>query len=308
MEKQRKIISRVSIIRRTWIVLLGFLLLGSFLYALIPSIRALLPVEPELGQVRAAKLGHDLELRQRMENVSVTLDWVYADENAITIAFTIEAPNGKTYEPNGFTLIDNAGVSFPLIAGMDSDEVNSSSETSVSPYRSEYVFSFDASSLSNQLPMLNLNLDLMLESSSESENIGPFTFSFNLPFTPGRTAKISTQTVAAAGIPVTLEEVVITPSDMTAIICFSEPQEGYADWLPISHINVQEGESTAEARVGSQASTGETGCTNNRYFPTLYEHSSGLWTLTVSELVGFKENGPEQQRISGPWTFEFEIP
>jgi hypothetical protein len=45
------------------------------------------------------------------------------------------------------------------------------------------------------------------------------------------------------------------------------------------------------------------------YFREARPGNSGLWTLTVTELVGNDLAQPGQQmRWSGPWVFQFQVP
>jgi hypothetical protein len=187
----------------------------------------------------------------------------------------------------------------------------------------DYVFSFATPPITGKPDALNLSLELVLTSVDDSVMSQPFNFNFSLPYTPGRVAE-PMQSVTFNDITVSLERVVVTPSDLTAVICFEPPNNGFLDWLPISQISAG-GNSEFTATVGTQRAIEGTNCTTNGYFPSLYK-AEGVWQLTVTELVGFKkpppgttgvftceenetnEYCPQQLRIQGGWVFEFEVP
>lgn len=310
---------KLSPSRLYWIALTAMFLLlfGTTVYAVSPTIRQLLRMDSALNQVEMSGLGQSLHLSQTVEDVTVSLEWTYADENRIAVVYTIHSLDGKQYDLRQITLTDKDGTNFNLITGMvttigaaEFSEVTSLLNTG------GYVLSFDASPVSGMPATLDLHLNMVLETVAEKEIVGSIAFDFTTPFHYGIVVEPS-QTVTAVGKHLTLEKIVITPSDMTAIICFDKPEDGYSDWLPISSIQVESEETSAYARVGSQSSQDEKGCTHNRYFPPLY-NQPGSWTLTVTELVGFKikdslvdpesAEAPEQLRVKGPWVFEFEMP
>ncbi|MBX3058921.1 MAG: hypothetical protein KF770_20845, partial [Anaerolineae bacterium] len=169
------------------------------------------------------------------------------------------------------------------------------------------------SSITHKPEMLDLHLEMSLKSAATGKTVGPVSFRFEIPFTPGRMATPQ-QRVTADGVMITLENVTLTPSALTAVICFTGPDADYEEWGAVSHIEVINDYQQARATLGTQSYPDEAGCTTNRYFPSLYHHD-GVWRLTVTELVGsnrgYTETGEphiEQKRISGNWTFEFALP
>lgn len=294
-------------VRLGWVGI-GFVLLllaGSVVYALSPIIQNLLTMDPGLNSVESDGLGYSLNLNQTINEVTVVLNWVYADESRVTVGYSIHTDDGEDYEPQQFILTDAEGHSFSSIVGIGTTSTSEETGVTASSGESGYIFSFDAASVPNKPPTLNLQLEILLKSRATSEVAGPFTFNFDTPFTPSRIIEPK-QTMVQEDIAVTLERVIVTPSDVVTIICFNAPNETYNDWLPISQIDVKTAEGNFQATVGRQSNQNHT-CTDNHYFPPLYKHS-GSWKLTVTELVGFKNIGSEQLRIAGPWVFEFEMP
>lgn len=307
---------KLSPFRFHWIALaaISLLLFGTTVYAVSPTIRQLLRMDSALNQVEMSGLGQSLHLSQTVEDVTVSLEWAYADENRIAVIYTIHSLDGKQYDLKQITLTDKDGTNFNLITGMVTTiGAAEFSEATSLLNNGGYILSFDALPVSGMPDTLDLHLEMVLETAAEKEIVDPIAFDFTTPFHFGIVVEPS-QTVTAAGKQLTLEKIVITPSDMTAVICFDKPADGYSDWLPISSIQVKSEETSAYARVGSQSSQDEAGCTTNHYFPSLYSYN-GTWVLTVTELVGFNRSYTEtgeprldQLRINGNWLFEFELP
>lgn len=292
------------------LTLLVLLFFGTVAYAFSPAIRSLLHLDPSLEEVSSAGLGQPLDLSETIDGVTAALNWAYADENRVVIAYTIQDSSQQQYEPRQFTLSDSAGTVFSSTVGMGTIGASDILRTALPPGEGQYVFSFDASPVSGIPSTLDLHLQFTLASSEEAV-VGPFSFDFTVPYYYGRVAEPK-QIVTTDSISVTLEKVVLTPSEFTAVICFAEPEEGFNTWLPISQVEVQAEGASSKAKASTQRHLNDPNCTINSYFPSLYKYT-GSWTLTVTELVGFKEpavdgNPPEQLRIQGPWTFQFELP
>lgn len=305
----------ISATRVGWIALIvvAVLLISSVAYAFSPTLRNLIQMDVGLNEVESAGLGHSLNISQTNEDITVTLVWGYADENRVAVGYIIEAGANEPYEPQQLTLTDQAGREFNSIAGLGATDNSAVLGVSVPPGESDYLFSFATPPISSRPETLDLNLEFVLATRDGLEVTQPFNFSFTLPYTPGRVVE-SRQSVSFDDITLSLEKVVVTPSDLTAVICFDPPNDEFEKWLPISEISV-DGNEELMATVGTQRKIEGTNCTTNGYFPSLYE-AEGTWQLTVTELVGFKmsestsgvNSGPEQIRPQGPWVFEFEMP
>lgn len=311
--------------RLGWIALiaLAFLLISSVAYALSPTLRRLIRMDVGLSQVESTGLGYPLNVSQTNEGVTVTLAWGYADENRVAIGYVIEAGSDAPYEPKQLILTDQEGHIFKPTSGLGATGDSAVVGTPISLGKSDYVFTFATPPITGKPDALNLSLELVLTAVADSVVSRPFNFNFSLPYTPGRVAE-PIQSVTFNDITVSLEKVVATPSDLTAVICFEPPDHDFVDWLPISQISAG-GDGEFMAAVGKQRAIEGTNCTTNGYFPSLYK-AEGVWQLTVTELVGFKkplpgttgvftceenetnEYCPQQSRIQGGWVFEFEMP
>ena len=294
-------------------ILMALFFVVTVAYAVSPAIQSLLKMDSGLEDVSSNGLGHSLNLSQVVNDVTVTLDWAYADENRIAIAYTIHSENGEQLEPLDFTVTDSAGNEFPSTTGLGAAGTSDMLGAALPSGEGAYIFSFDSSTITYAPETLELQLELTLKSQVTERIVGPVVFNFETPFTPGRISEPK-RSYTAEDVTITLEEVALTPSDLTAVICFAGPDENYDMWLPVSHIEVENDEDRARAMLGSQSNPDEAGCTTNHYFPSLYTQN-GTWSLTVTELVGidrgYTETGEprlDQLRINGTWVFEFKLP
>ncbi len=309
-------------------------LFGAVAYATSPAGRTLLGLDPALEEADLAGLGRALELKQTKMGSTVTLHWAYADANRIAIAFEIEGVDGRRYDFRDLTLTDSDGNAFRGMVGMGVRGESDIVDVVLPPGVSGYIYSFDASPVSGTPETLDLQLSLSLEAfelpeeaqatvtvregedgdvtivefepvqEGDQEVVGPFVFDFTVPYVRGRVIEAQT-TVVLDGIPVTLEKVVVAPSEIAAVICIDGPDQAeYDEWLPISAVAVA-GE-RREAMAGSHTWVDDR-CTRSHYWDPLPQDAS-RWTLTVTEVVGFQRSGPGQLRIEGPWIFEFEAP
>jgi hypothetical protein len=153
--------------------------------------------------------------------------------------------------------------------------------------------------------------------------VGPFTFDFSVPFTPGRVADMN-QTVEAAGVAMRLQRVVVTPSETRAILCFEPPDGDPREWIPI--ITLDAANEQDLAGIAESLPTEKEGCYRCSFLASL-QGQRGEWTLTVTELVGEDIGRLEsyiasqadptvvsldaaefQTRLAGPWVFRFRVP
>lgn len=216
----------------------------------------------------------------------ITLTWVYADQNQIAIGYQIQAAHATL---TNIALQTKSGLLLPLTI----NHVGGKNEDS--------TLFFDASPLAQATNEIALHLDLGLETGATPVAVG---FDFAVSVIAGQVIEVG-QTSRDQQITITLKKVILSPTETTAILCFSSPDTAYDMWLPTSAIQV----GAKEATVGSQSQPDAIGCTINRYFPTMYG-ASGAGQLNVTELIGFKPNGKlmEQKRLAGNWNFQFVIP
>ncbi len=142
--------------------------------------------------------------------------------------------------------------------------------------------------------------------------VGPFVFEFDASLATGRKMELH-QTVAAAGVKITLEEVLITPS-VTRLVLHSEPPEPVVDAVPIVVLTtpatvITGSPGRVSGQMGLELSTPKEG-TWVLSVPESLVDQRGEWTLTIAELTdrsGFFD--PDQgEHLPGPWVFTFTVP
>ena len=110
------------------------------------------------------------------------------------------------------------------------------------------------------------------------------------------------------GITLTLDRVVITPSQVRLTLCYADPAPDRT-WTLIPALSAG-GEAVAGGGATDNVPSGEEGrtCSRFTYDAAMFDYT-GAWALRVSELVGFGPGGGnDQQRIPGDWRFTFVVP
>lgn len=108
---------RVRLLPATRLGWMGFALAMLFVssitaYAAGPWLYRLFERDERLQHIDLT-LRQPLTLSQAMENVTVTVEWVYADTDWVLVGYTIRTSNGKRFDPYHETLTDKAGITFP---------------------------------------------------------------------------------------------------------------------------------------------------------------------------------------------------
>ncbi|MGD9142693.1 MAG: DUF4179 domain-containing protein [Dehalococcoidia bacterium] len=260
-------------------------------------------------QIEEAGLALPLDLSQTIDGVTVSLERAYVDANVALVGFTVSGPDEK-YQPFFGKLSTADGQNLPGMIGMGvvpgSKAILGNWQSSE---RAAVIVSFDASSLKGTPSELSLILEVNNVADSpiigESQiPAGPFRFEFNVPFHGGETVRID-QTVEAAGVPVTLEQVTISPWGVRAVLQTPDSKK----YLPITSITLPSGDS-----VNGALST-HTEASIVKYFMGDFTGQTGEWTFTVKELVLTPESptagthpASDTRRLAGPWVFRFDVP
>jgi hypothetical protein len=299
--------------RLAWLLLLLVLIaLGGTVYAATSLMgnffRTFAP------DIEEADLVVTLNLSQTIDGVTVRLEQGYADSNMVLVGYTVTGRNAR-YSPDARELSLVGGQNLPGMGGLG--YVPTSYILNWHPTETTAVAAFDASEVEGTPAELELRFETTVGNgptlAASSATWGPFVLNFKLPFHVGKTVLIE-QTIEAAGVPITLEKVVITPSATGAVFLY---YDDYADNRnrPLQ-ISVLQPAETADN------SSSETIKASSTYFPEAYTldtypgdftDRSGEWTVTITELVfPSRLPGPhkasETKRLSGPWVFRFEVP
>ncbi|HIE38809.1 MAG TPA: DUF4179 domain-containing protein [Anaerolineae bacterium] len=316
---------------------------GAVAYAVAPVMDRLFQQETGLQHVEQAGLVRELDLSQTVEGVTVTLERAYADANRVVVGFTVSGPDGQRYDPYRVTLVGTDGAALPLATGMGMTGSSDVLGADLPPGDGAHVLSFDAAAVEGEPAELDLRLVVELErvtlppdatgpfltsarppantpdsavvvdleplpTPDEGAIVGPFIFDFSLPFDPGHTVEVR-QTAEAAGVAVRLERVLITPSETRAFLCFEPPVGEGTVWTLLAALDVGDGQDLFGGVVVPIGEMGREEC-HRVIYPYGLADRSGLWTLTVTELVGtdLTKRPSEDIRLPGPWVFRFPVP
>jgi hypothetical protein len=254
--------------------------------------------------VEEAGLAQELDLSQTIDGITVRLERAYADSNVVLLGFTVSGSEGyEKYQPGLGRLFTSDGEELPAMIGLG---FVPGSEAILGNWRSSdhaaWVVTYDASSLKGDPSELGLILETGIEfpigfpvEGRAEVNKRLFKFEFDVPFHAGKTIDIG-RTVEAAGVPVTLEQVTISPWGVRAVFQNTDGD----DYSPIEALTLPDG-SEVKGSLGTRRGTSIV-----QYLMGDFTGQVGEWTMTVSELV-FHNVGEPQVRLSGPWEFHFDV-
>lgn len=295
--------------RLAWAFLpLIVLLLGGAVYGASSLIGELF--QKVAPQIEEAGLAQEMDLSQTIDGVTVSLERAYADSNVVLLGFTLSGPDEK-YQPELGKLSTADGQELPSMIGRG---IVPGSKAILGNWQSSelaaWIVTFDASSLQGSFSELSLIFDTRtadfnfnIEGGNEA-NAGIFRFEFEVPFHAGKSIDVG-QTVEAAGVPITLEQVSISHWGVSAV--FQNPDD--EDYVPIVSLTLPNHDQVN----GSLIMHTETSIV--KYFTGDFTGQSGEWTVTVKELV-FPPESPtagthpasDTKRLTGPWVFHFDVP
>lgn len=301
--------------RLAWalVSLVILMLVGGTVYGASSLIRELF--QKYATHIEQAGLAQELDLSQTIDGVTVKLERAYADANVVLVGFVVSGPKARYFADFGqLSTADGQNISGMIGIGTvpGSDVVFGSWRPSE---RVAMIAAFDASSVKGAPSELSLRLETSVADSpipgENQASVGPFIFDFNILFHTGKVINVG-RTVEAAGVPVTLEQVVISPWATRAIFSFSPPYESTRS-RPLLVASLQPaGGDFKNSSLGKilEASSAE-------FFVGDFTGRPGEWSVIVSELVfppepsGQKiETHPasDTKRLAGPWAFHFQVP
>ncbi len=257
--------------------------------------------------------GQSVNLSQTSNGYTLTVEWIYADTNRISIGLSGEnesdqASAGGIAPSSRVRLSNPEGLEYPLL---------SASGTSVEQNAVGVVYSFAVprnASLTNELS-LTLTVDLYLASTNQQQvHVG--VFQYDIQANPSVVQKIFNlpQTVTASGIDITLASVQVTPSLTRIETCFEVSDSEFSDWFPnlelyVGDRNLNDGTIRIDGSSGTQPD-----CRYTNFYVNLLDEE-GTWSINIIQLIGTRmltfEQSPTQfipsdvfeKRIEGPWTF-----
>ncbi len=270
-------------------------------------------MRPFAPSVVYAGLVTRLDLSQTIDGVTVKLEAGYADANTVLLGYTITGRNARYDAPTRRLSV----VGGPELNGtVGTGYVPTLEQLGWLPSETTIVMVYDGSAVQGAPSDLNLRFETSVSESpmaDEGQAWGPFVFTFTLPFHGGETIAVG-QTVEAAGVPITLEKVLVSPAGTKAVFSF------YGDYEDIHNRPVMVSSLGVPGAAGKiptsvNASMGSLADASSvDYYPGDFTDRTGEWTVTIKELVIIPARSPgahkasETIRIAGPWVFRFAVP
>lgn len=304
-------------------IVIALLFLAGTALAIGAWLRQLIQGDPGLASVYDRGDGVPLDLRQTVDGYTIAMQWAYADGNRLVFAFTIAGPPGET-----FTNLDAAYHVSTVTVSSGDDPVqvafSTARGTAVEEGVSGSVGVYDLAGFTPGGDTLDVHAELYVESVTPAARTaipspqayqdwwsgpyGPFVFDFSLPLSADQRVLAPALDAVDGGITLTLDRVVITPSQVRLTLCFADPAPGRT-WTLIPELSAG-GEPVAGGGATDTVPSGLDGRTCSRFtYNAALSDYAGEWTLRVSELVGFgPDGGNDQQRIPGDWRFTFVVP
>lgn len=308
--------------RWSWGLLLCALMIG-----MAGGVSGQEPVDHPLEFLREQGFGSAPGLTQTIGDVTMTLDWVYADTQQFAVQFSIQNAPPEALAagmPSGFVLSDQQGYRFSYSSGYTSPGAAPDSTTMNLRYYTQAIhetpdgqWTVENDYFGAVYDSLPETLDLTFEARLEGgetlvippdhtpepnedyskfmqpvEPVGTFTFDVRVPLY-AETRLAPQQSVEAAGLTLTLEEVALTPSKLSARLCYELPDA--RDWRPAATLDIA-GRPGYLTNMGvsdmNQFENTERRC-QNLAFDTFRENGANPLTLTVSRLEVSLTEGPQ---------------
>jgi hypothetical protein len=236
---------------------------------------------------------------QTIDEVTVTIDWAYADESRISLHYTISGldwPEGTYMDP-----MQNIQMTSPNIPDIWMGGVGGSrSIVQQGVITGEIDQRLVEEALDAQKnPNIRVNVSIPVEGPT---NIGTFRFKLDLPVLDGTTIDNIDQTITANGVDMTLKGIWLTPSYVEALICFQMPSA--VDWgLTASILTIGDRKYTYSSGGLMQGAEGkEFRLTDSERcssvgFDIAGDPSAGSLTLSVPKLTASIPEVVTQERV-----------
>lgn len=280
-------------------VALAIVLMAGSAYAVAPLLSQIFqsnPYDPGLNQVFRNGLYDAVHLApQSIGGFTIRVEAAYADSNRIIVGYTLTVPAGHTYRYVALRASVNTQYG-AVRPGGGSGPVGTADPGGSGAYEMEFDVTNDIADNPGKL-LLHLTVRGLVAVEQDSSNLrevdvpGSRSFDFATAFHPGRVARLD-QSLTTDGKTLTLERVVVTPSETRAYLHgFSglswppsyTPTLAVSDWPPQ--------QKQMEVIIWSVGS--DTWAMN---FPVGLFDKYGTWTLEIRLADG------------DAWTFHFTVP
>jgi hypothetical protein len=236
---------------------------------------------------------------QTINDVTVSIDWAYADESRISLHYTISGldwPEGTYMDP-----MQNIQMTSPSIPDLWMGGVGGNrSIVQKGVITGEVDQRLVEGALEAQKnPNIRVNVDIPVEGPT---NIGTFHFKLDLPVLGGTRIDNIDQTVVANDVAMTLKAIRLSPSYVEALICFQMPSA--ADWgltasilsigdrdYPYSSGGMMQGAEGKSFRLTDPERCSSIG------FDIIQDKAADSLTLSVPRLLGSVPEVIDQERV-----------
>jgi hypothetical protein len=281
-------------------LVLALMLLGGAAFAMEPLLKQVFNMEPGTQQLLELKLAQDVHLVRQMNGFTVTIEKVYADSNRVVIGYTVATPPNHGY---AMSLLDPVLTTADGLTLPGGDAMGTGAQNNAQAI----IAFFDTSQITSTPASLQLHLSArglggMEDAGSPTVHpyqvLGPLDFDFTVAFHPGRVATPH-ETVTVGGQSMTLERIVVTPSQVRVYLRLDGEDAGWLyGTLTIGDWNSTPGQGNHGPQGVGSTSDGLTVLT---YDDSIYD-KHGAGTLVVA----YANNA--QAPHGGPWTFHFTMP
>ena len=277
-------------------------------------------------QEYSGRLAHDINISETIEGITVTVDRAYFVSNRIGIEYTVTGlsqslPGGsRVFEPQAALMeAGDQTVRFRSAGGGSGVRADSQIKgMEVSPDTIKEVVGFDVTGAQVSASGMRLLFVVSVAESVQDGDvlrqervIGPFAFNLEVPFIPSTEIKGLQigRTVEVSGVPVRLEEVTITPAQVTALIRVERtPEQRLAGLKPRRVTLLVPGEWPSDRPKPSAYVVTTLGDIPDNFlarFHLNWEVKPGEWRLTVEYLASHDDL---DEGLKGPWVFDFRVP
>ena len=265
-------------------------------------------VDAGIDAVYRAGLTTSINQSQTVGNVTVTLEWVYADPLRVLVAYSTDAGRQEDFRPGTYveSLSLTNGTQLQQIGGVGYVDTHTQMADISQLLMPDLPPGTDM--LDGQLA-LRVNDESVLLSTDDSselkmyrpEALSTLYFDVHIPITSARIL-LPEQQVSAANRTMRLERLSVAPSGVRADICFDIPSADTYDWQLVGE--AQGGGKSIDYAATSLVDDDPT-CRAVVFLEPLPLDASS-YIVRITEIVGLPTERPEDDiiRIAGPWVFD----
>ena len=274
------------------------------------------------GQDYRSELSYEINLSETIEEITLTVDRVHFDSNRIGIEYTLTGlPQSRS--PGAFELqaelmdAEDPSVRFRSAGGSGVRWDSQVRGMEVPADTVKEVAGFDVTGARTDSTGMRLLFVVTVDEYERDgslwlrdRTIGPFKFVFTVPFVPSTDERVIRvgSTVEASGVIVRLEEVKITPAEVSALIWVGRSPEQRRAGVHPGHVTLDlSGEwpsGTLQPTAYVVTTLGDTPDYFLARFRVNWDVEPSEWRMTVENLRG----AYDAYDLDGPWGFQFDVP